>query len=103
MIRDRVGTFAKSYGFHRWKVVFLDEADGLTGDAQNSLRNLMEDYYAQTRFIFTANYLHRIIGPLQSRCSCFEFGETPMKERILILKGILEKEGIRVDMPTVLG
>lgn len=103
IIRDRVGTFAKCYGMKKWKVVFFDEADGLTPDAQNSLRNLMEDFHEQTRFIFTANVLQKIIAPIQSRCAPFSFGETPIKERVLILKGILEKEGITFEMATALG
>jgi replication factor C small subunit len=103
MIRDRVGTFAKCYGMKKWKTVFFDEGDGLTGDAQNALRNLMEDYYEQVRFIFTANAIQKIIGPIQSRCALYEFGAIPMKERVLALKGILEKEEVQFDLPTVLG
>lgn len=103
VIRDKIGLFAKVYGLHKWKVVFLDEADGLTPDAQNSLRNLLEEYADQTRFIFTANHRHKIIDALQSRCTPVEFGPTPLKERILILKRILEAEGITVDMAIVLG
>lgn len=103
IIRDRVGTFAKSLGFHAKKVVFFDEADGLTPDAQNSLRNLMEEYAEQTRFIFTANSPHKIISPVQSRCTQIAFGETPLKERILILQNILDSEKVRSDLGTILG
>lgn len=103
LIRDKVGTFAKVRMGGRWKIVFMDESDGLTGDAQNSMRAMMEDFYEQTRFILAANQGHKIISPLQSRCTVLEFGETPVKERILILKKILEAEGIPVDMAVILG
>lgn len=103
IIRDRVGTFAKVLSVAKWKVVFLDEADGMTPDAQNSLRNLMEDFHEQTRFIFTANTPSRIIGAIHSRCTSIEFGETPLKERILILQRILTEEKVSFELPTVLG
>ena len=103
-IRDRVGTFSKTISLSGgWKIVFLDEADGLTSDAQNSLRNMMEDYVEQTRFIFTCNYPHRIIDPIKSRCQCFAFGETPLEERIKILAGILTKEEVTFQLGDVLG
>lgn len=102
IIRDRVGTFAKVLMGGKWKIVFMDEADGLTPDAQNAMRALMEDYADQTRFILAANYAHKIISPLQSRCTVVEFGETPLKERIMILKTILETEGVPVDLKVVL-
>jgi DNA polymerase III delta prime subunit len=101
-VRDRVGTFAKVLGFSKWKVVFLDEADGMTADAQNSLRNLMEDFHDQTRFIFTANYPHKVISPIHSRCTEITFGETPLKERITILAKILNAEHVPFEMTDAL-
>lgn len=103
IIRDKVGTFAKVMMGGRWKIVFMDEADGLTSDAQNSMRALMEDFNDQTRFILAANYEYKIISPIQSRCTVIQFGETPLKERIEILVKILKAEGIAVDLPIVLG
>lgn len=102
VVREKIGTFAKVYGIGRWKFVFLDEADGLTPPAQDSLRNLMEDFHEQTRFILTANFKNKIIDAIQSRCTPLEFGETPLRERILILKNILEKEECKAEMPVIL-
>lgn len=67
-IRDKVSGFASTASFKPLKVVILDEADFLTIQAQASLRNVIETFSRNTRFILTCNYIERIIDPLQSRC-----------------------------------
>lgn len=81
-IRDRVNLFAHSLSTDEKikRLVFLDEADGLTKQAQDSLRNLMESCADNCFFILSCNDLSKIIDPIQSRCTSFNF-ETPDKER----------------------
>mgnify|MGYP003114644801 CR=1 FL=1 len=67
-IRDKIIPFASSMGFGGVKIVILDEADYITPQAQATLRNTMESFSGNTRFILTCNYLERIISPLQNRC-----------------------------------
>jgi DNA polymerase III delta prime subunit len=56
------------------KVIILDEADYLQANStQPALRNYMEEFSANCRFIFTANYKNRIIEPIHSRCAVVEF------------------------------
>ena len=68
VIRDKVKGFASSASFNPLKVIILDEADFLTQPAQAALRNIIEEYSINTRFILTCNYIERLIEPLQSRC-----------------------------------
>ncbi len=73
VIRHNITNFAQTKSFDGGiKVVILDEADGLTPQAQAALRNTMETYAKYCRFILTANYRHKIIPALQSRCQSLD-------------------------------
>lgn len=95
IVRTKIKEYARTaapndVGF---KIIFLDEADALTPDAQAALRRTMEMYSRTCRFILSCNYSSKIIEPIQSRCAVFRFAplrERDMKKR---LKYIAEKEG----------
>tara|TARA_R110001583_G_scaffold46172_6_gene145122 strand:- start:23103 stop:24029 length:927 start_codon:yes stop_codon:yes gene_type:complete len=95
-IRHSITNFAQTKSFDgKVKVVILDEADGLTTQAQSALRNTMETYAKYCRFILTANYKHKIIPALQSRCQALDI--KPVVE--LAVKrcyNILKNENIKV-------
>ena len=93
-IRDKIIPFASSIGFNGLKIVILDESDYLTPQAQATLRNVIETFSASCRFIFTCNYLERIISPLQSRCVSFGITPPSKKEVGQHLLKICESEGI---------
>ncbi len=98
VVRHKIKEFARTapIGGARFKIIFLDEADALTADAQAALRRTMEMYSKSCRFILSCNYLSRIIEPIQSRCAIFKFRPVPkeaMKKRLL---EICEKEGVRI-------
>ena len=94
-IRSKVTNYARTKSLFDIKIIILDECDGLTQDGQRALRNVMEQYSAITRFILTANYKHRIIPALQSRCQTFDINHDrqPIIERLLY---IANEEGIVV-------
>jgi len=93
-IRDKIIPFASSMSFNDVKIVILDEADYITPQAQATLRNTIESCSATTRFIFTCNYLERIISPLQSRCQTFEITPPSKEEVFKKLEFILDEEGM---------
>ena len=74
VVRGRVKDFAmmKQLGAD-FKIVFLDEADALTPEAQQALRRTIEKFSSVCRFIFSVNYSGRVIEPIQSRCAVLRF------------------------------
>ena len=96
VVRGKIKDFARaaSIGEGDFKIIFLDEADSLTSDAQAALRRTMERYTATCRFILSCNYSSKIIEPIQSRCAVFRFKpltEADVKE---YLSSISSAEGI---------
>ncbi|MBU0466195.1 MAG: replication factor C small subunit [Nanoarchaeota archaeon] len=75
VVRQKVKDFARTKAIENipFKVIFLDEADALTKEAQQALRRTMENYTNTCRFIMSCNYSSRIIDPIQSRCVIFRF------------------------------
>jgi len=96
-IRHKVTNFSQTKSFDgKVKVVILDEADGLTGQSQAALRNTMESFSKYTRFILTANYKHKIIPALQSRCQFLDIKPT-LEDGVKRVYSILKQEGIEID------
>lgn len=94
VIRNKIRGFAQGMGFNTLKIVVLDEADFVTPQGQAALRNLMETFSSYCRFILTANYLERIIPPIQSRCQTFEILPPHRKDVAIRVASILQKEGV---------
>ena len=96
-IRSKVTQFAQTMSLDgQIKVIILDECDGLSQDAQRALRNTMEEYAQMTRFILTANYGHRVIPALQSRCQSLDL-TPPLDGCCDRIDYILLGEGVIVD------
>jgi replication factor C small subunit len=79
----------------------LDEADFLSRDAQPALRNIMEAYSANTRFILTANYIEKIIDPLISRTQVYKIVPPSKKEVARKLVDILKSENVTYETQSV--
>jgi len=96
-IREKVKSFVSTKSTNEQiKIVFLDESDALTPPAQTSLRNLMETYSRNARFILCCNYVNKIIEPLQSRCACFEFKQNNSGAVLEYIKKIVSEENIQI-------
>ena len=98
VVRGKIKNFARTapLGDASFKIIFLDEADSLTPDAQAALRRTMERYARICRFILSCNYSSKIIEPIQSRCAVFRFstiGEEYVKG---YLNGIASAEGLEI-------
>src|SRR6056297_2662867 len=95
VVRDRIKNFARSsFGGVEYRIIFLDEADALTSDAQSALRRTMEQFSHNTRFILSCNYSSQIIDPIQSRCAVFRFTELSDEAIEAQTREIAETEGI---------
>ncbi|RQD90115.1 replication factor C small subunit [Methanosalsum natronophilum] len=93
IVRTKIKSFAKTspIGGATFKIIFLDEADALTSDAQSALRRTMEKFTSNCRFILSCNYSSKIIEPIQSRCAVYRFtplGEEPIEERVKYIANI---------------
>jgi len=99
VIRHKVKEFAraKPIGDVPFKIVFLDEADALTRDAQQALRRIMEKYSATTRFILSCNYFSKIIEPIQSRVTVFKFKPLEKEAFKQIVDRIVKGEGLILE------
>lgn len=96
-IRTKVIGFAQTKSLDgNIKIVLLDEADSISGEGQRALRNVMEEYAGNTRFILTANYKHKIIPAVQSRCVALNFNHS-VQDLVKHCYKILVKEKIVID------
>jgi replication factor C small subunit len=99
VVRQKVKDFArtKALGNVPFKVIFLDEADALTREAQQALRRTMENYTNTCRFIMSCNYSSKILDPIQSRCVVFRFKLLEKKDVAEVIRKISTKENIQID------
>ncbi len=98
VVRGKIKEYARTAASNDvgFKIIFLDEADALTADAQAALRRTMERFSKTCRFILSCNFSSKIIEPIQSRCAVFRFkplSEEDVKKR---LKYIAESEGKKI-------
>ncbi|MBD3310025.1 replication factor C small subunit [Candidatus Woesearchaeota archaeon] len=99
IIRSKVKDFARTraIGDVPFKIIYLDECDALTREAQQALRRTMENYTQTCRFVLSCNYSSKIIDPIQSRCAMFRFRLLEKDQVFQIIDSIAEKEVLKVD------
>lgn len=96
VVRTQIKEFARTspLGDAEFKILFLDEADALTTDAQAALRRTMETYARTCRFILSCNYSSKIIDPIQSRCAIYRFRPLDREAVIEEIRRIAAAEGL---------
>ena len=99
IIRNKVKDFARTraIGDVPFKIIYLDECDALTREAQQALRRTMENYTQTTRFILSCNYSSKIIDPIQSRCAVFRFRPLEKQDVFEIISKIEKEEGLKIE------
>lgn len=98
-VRTKVKEFARMAPDQNvpFKLIFLDEADALTPDAQGALRRIMEQYAGTCRFILSCNYSSKIIEPIQSRCAVFRFRPLAEDQILEMVQEVAESEGLVLE------
>jgi replication factor C small subunit len=98
VIRHKVKDFARTRAISDvpFKIIYLDECDALTKEAQQALRRTMENYTQTTRFILSCNYSSKIIDPIQSRCTVFRFKLLDKSDLMHIIDKIIDSEGLKI-------
>lgn len=101
-IRDDVRPFATSVGFSdHINIMYINEADYLSHNAQAMLRDLMEQVQDITRFVFAVNYHDKLLPELKSRCQFIHFPDPPLKEIAKKCIHILKSEGVEYKVENV--
>lgn len=108
-LRNKVKSFASTVSLQGgYKVIILDEADYLNPQStQPALRGFIEEFSNNCRFILTCNFKNRIIEPLHSRCSAYEFNTSKKNVAVLAsqfmkrVEYILNQESIPFNQKVV--
>ncbi len=98
VIRGKIKDFARTapMGKSQFKIIFLDEADSLTNDAQSALRRTIEKYTHICRFILSVNYSSKVIEPIQSRCTVFRFSPIKPDDIKKYMRKIAQNEKLQI-------
>ncbi|MFH1623063.1 MAG: replication factor C small subunit [Candidatus Aenigmatarchaeota archaeon] len=99
VIRNKVKEFARTRTVSGvgYRLIILDEADALTGDAQQALRRTMETYSSVSRFILICNWSSKIIEPIQSRCAVFRFRALSDDDQMKFVERVEREEKLSMD------
>jgi DNA polymerase III delta prime subunit len=95
-VREKIVGFASTRSFAPLKLIILEEYDSVGEIPQKAMRHIIEEYSSNTRFIFTCNYLEKIIDPIQSRCQVINIVPPSKKDIAVHLDTICEEEIIKI-------
>lgn len=102
VVREKIKDFARTKPINAdYKIIFLDEADALTPDAQQALRRTMEQFSDNCRFILSCNYSSKIIDPIQSRCAVFRFNRLEEDDVKKYIQRLGEAEGFKISEDSI--
>ncbi len=98
-VRNKVKDFArtKAIGDVPFKIIYLDESDALTREAQQALRRTMENFTKTARFVLSCNFSSKILEPIQSRCAVFRFKPLKNEQMEHVIERIVRAEELALD------
>lgn len=98
VMREKISNFVQSYAIGKFKIVQLEEMDGLSQSAQGALRVIMEEYSDYCRFIGTANYENKIIPAIKSRMQHFVFKAPSFEDTAVLVANMLVNENVDFEI-----
>jgi DNA polymerase III delta prime subunit len=102
VFREKVSSFCDVSPLESdFKVVYLEEADYLTEEAQSIMRRLIEERFTTVRFLLTLNKAHKVELPITSRFQHFVFSQLPTDVMVPRIVSILEAEGVAWELDDV--
>jgi len=102
VVRNTIKDFARTrtIGDYPFKIIYLDECDSLTKEAQQALRRTMENFVSGTRFVLSCNYSSKIVDAIQSRCAVFKFKPLLHEDINHVIDNICKKENLVINEET---
>ena len=111
VIRTRITDFCSTMSIlddqGKFKVVILDEVDGVSDQFFKALRATMEQFASNSRFIATCNYINKLPDPILSRFEVIDFDFDKEEENELTKKyirrvyDICGKEEMTIEKPAL--
>ena len=110
VLRNKITDFISAYSLSNsqpYKVVILDESDGLTQQMQDGLRNFIEKHSSYCRFIFTCNNFNKLTDAIKSRTIHIPFDFTKEEKNTLLylmtkrIQGMLQNENKEADIKLI--
>ncbi|MFW6141997.1 MAG: replication factor C small subunit [Candidatus Saliniplasma sp.] len=102
-VREEVKNAARTTSLteKHFKIIFIDEAESFSNEAQSALRRILEQYSQNVRFVFSCNNSSKIIDPIRSRCVQLYYRPLSKNDVKSWLKKIIENEGLEVEEDAV--
>lgn len=94
-IRDLVHNFVSTVAHGTYKIVLLDEVDGMSKQAQKALRGIVQDNSDNARFILTCNNVNLVDSALRSRCQELKYKSVDKETMLMRLAEIVTLENIK--------
>ena len=104
VIRNQIYQFVKSKNMFEsgYKFVILDEVDYMTKNAQQALKNLIQNCNENVRFCLICNYICKIEESLKNEFVCIRFNQLPCNEIIKFIEHIAKEERIVISKEDIL-